>query len=65
MKKISKQIYAIYIDEISIVSDGKSTVASCYYNNVKIKATARLHPNDKFDFMTGAALALSRLYFKI
>lgn len=47
---------------IVIETDGKRVTAN-YYNNDKLlaKSVARCHPEDKFDFFTGAEIAFRRL----
>ena len=49
-------------DKIVITTDGKTTTATHYDGKHVIrKETARCHPEDKFDFLTGAAIAFDRL----
>lgn len=48
--------------KIVITTDGKTTTATHYDGKRVIrKETARCHPDDKFNFLTGAAIAFDRL----
>lgn len=52
-------------DKIVIRHDGKTTTATLFCDGVtKKKATANCAPEDKFDFATGAEIALKRLFNK-
>ncbi len=49
-------------NKIVITTDGKTTTATHYDGKRVIrKETARCNPDDKFDFLTGAAIAFDRL----
>ena len=49
-------------DKIVITHDGKTTTAKLYNGKDVVKtATAKCSPEDKFDFITGANLAMERL----
>lgn len=50
-------------EKIVITTDGKTTTAKLIGSNKKTIETATAHcsPNDKFDFLTGAKLAVERL----
>lgn len=53
----------IPFSEIVIQTDGHCTTATVYKNRDCIKrAFAKCHPEDKFDYETGAKLALKRLF---
>lgn len=52
---------AVPTDKIVIVHDGKTTTATLYLGDEKVVTTARCAPEDKFDFMVGAVIALTRL----
>ena len=48
--------------KIVITTDGRVTKATMYEGNQRIKiATSTCHPEDKFDFLAGAKIALDRL----
>lgn len=50
-------------EKIVITTDGKTTTATLYENDKKVKtATAKCSPDDKFDFAIGAKIAMDRLY---
>lgn len=50
-------------DKIVITTDGKTTTATLYENDKKVKsASTKCSPDDKFDFAIGAAIAMDRLY---
>ena len=51
-------------DKIVITTDGKTTTATLYRDNEKVTAEAKCSPEDKFDFITGAKLAMTRLVEK-
>ena len=52
--------------KITITTDGKTTVATLYENGrPKDSATTKCSPDDEFNFVTGAKLALERLDKKI
>lgn len=52
-------------NKIVITSNGVETLARLYDGNKVIKtATAKCSPDDKFDFETGATIALERLFDK-
>lgn len=51
-------------DKIVITTDGKTTTATLYRDNEKVTAEAKCSPEDKFDFITGAKLAMHRLVEK-
>ena len=52
-------------DKIVITHDGKTTTAAlCREDGTKKTATSNCAPEDKFDFYTGAELALKRLFNK-
>lgn len=48
-------------EEIVITHDYKTTTATMYRGDEKVVATARCAPEDKFDFVVGAKLAMERL----
>lgn len=48
-------------EKIIITHDYKTTTATMYRGDEKVIATARCAPEDKFDFMVGAKLAMERL----
>jgi len=48
-------------EKIVITHDYKTTTATLYRGDEKVVATARCAPEDKFDFMVGAKLAMERL----
>ena len=48
-------------EKIVITHEGKTTTATLYRGDEKVVATARCAPEDKFDFMVGAKLAMERL----
>jgi hypothetical protein len=48
-------------DKIVITTDGKTTTATLYRDKDKVIAIARCSPEDEFDFMTGAKIAMERL----
>ena len=51
--------------EIHITTDGKTTYAVLKQNGkVLSRSEAKCHPDDKFDFETGAKIALDRLEIK-
>lgn len=52
------------VEKIVITHDGKTTTATLYRDGEKVKATAKCAPEDKFDFMVGAKLAMERLVDK-
>jgi hypothetical protein len=53
-------------DKIVITHDGKTTTAALYREDgTKETATANCAPEDKFDFHTGAKMALDRLTTKV
>lgn len=53
-------------NKITITTDGKTTVATLYENGrPKESATAKCSPDDEFNFVTGAKLAMERLDKKI
>lgn len=52
-------------DKIVITHDGKTTTAKLYRDGETVTATAKCAPEDEFDFMTGAKLAMGRLEEKI
>lgn len=52
---------AVTTDKIVIMHDGKTTTATLYRGDEKVVATAKCAPEDKFDFMVGAKLAMERL----
>ena len=52
-------------EKIVITHDYKTTTATMYRGDEKVVATARCAPEDKFDFMVGAKLAMERLNAKI
>ena len=64
-------VFCVHADDFDLVSDhykivittdGKTTTATHYDGKRVIsKKTARCNPDDKFDFMTGAAIAFDRL----
>lgn len=52
-----------HTEKIVITNDGKTTTATLYDNDTKVKsASAKCSPDDKFDFAIGAAIAMDRLY---
>lgn len=51
-------------EKIIITHDYKTTTATLYRGDEKVVATARCAPEDKFDFMVGAKLAMERLVEK-
>lgn len=48
-------------EKIVITTDGKTTKATLYHDDMKTVATARCAPEDEFDFNVGAKLAMERL----
>lgn len=52
-------------EKIVVTHDCKTTTATLYRGNEKITATARCAPEDKFDFVVGAKLAIERLEAKV
>ena len=48
-------------EKIIITHDYKTTTATLYRGNEKVVATIKCAPEDKFDFMIGAKLAMERL----
>lgn len=51
--------------DIQITSDGKTTMARFFVDgHVVREAEARCHPNDRFNFHTGAEVAFNRLFEK-
>lgn len=61
----SKQLKHITDESITITHDGKTTTATLTVNGETITATARCSPEDEFDFMVGAKLAMERLEKKL
>lgn len=51
-------------ERLVITHDGKTTTATLYKGNEKISAEAKCAPEDTFDFMFGAKLAMERLFEK-
>ena len=51
-------------EKIVITTEGKTTTATLYRDNEKVTAEAKCSPEDKFDFITGAKLAMHRLVEK-
>lgn len=50
-------------EKIVITTDGKTTTATLYENDKKVKsASTKCSPDDKFDFAIGAKIAMDRLY---
>lgn len=52
---------AVVDEKIVITHDNKTTTATLYRGDEKVVTTARCAPEDKFDFMVGAVIALTRL----
>lgn len=52
-------------EKIVITREGKTTIATLYRGDEKVVATTRCAPEDKFDFMVGAKIALNRLEAEI
>ena len=61
---MDKELELVENDKIVITNDGKTTTATLYRDGEKVKATAKCAPDDNFDFMVGANLALERLVDK-
>ncbi len=52
-----------HTEKIVITTDGKTTTATLYENDTKVKsASTKCSPDDKFDFAIGAKIAMDRLY---
>jgi hypothetical protein len=65
VKCLAKDFKSPKSEKIIITNDGKITAATLYRDDgTKKTATARCAPEDKFDFYTGAELALRRLMGK-
>ena len=65
--KVMQECFDLYHEtKITITTDGKTTVATLYENGrPKKSATAKCSPDDEFNFLTGAKLAMERLDKKI
>lgn len=70
--EFKKSIHQSFVDcvmnqpyDIHISSDGKTTTAKFYVNGKVVReAEAKCHPEDRFNFRTGAELAFDRLWEK-
>lgn len=64
VNKKSVELVSDFVEpnKIVITTDGKTTTAKLFHGKTEIKhATARCAPDDKFDFETGAGIAVARL----
>ena len=60
-----KELELVHEEKIVITTDGKTTTATLYHDNMKTVATARCASEDTFDFNVGAKLAMDRLMVKV
>lgn len=58
---LESELELVLTEKIVITHDRKTTTATMYRGDEKVVATARCAPEDKFDFMVGAKLAMERL----
>lgn len=58
---LESELELVPTEKIVITRDHKTTTATLYRGDEKVVATARCAPEDKFDFMVGAKLAMERL----
>lgn len=61
---LGSELELVVDEKIVITHDGKTTTATLYRDGEKVKATAKCAPDDNFDFMVGAKLAMERLVDK-
>lgn len=61
---LESELELVENSKIVITHDGKTTAATLYRDGEKVKATAKCAPEDKFDFMVGAKMAMERLVAK-
>ena len=58
---LESELELLPTEKIVVTHDYQTTTATLYRGDEKVVATARCAPEDKFDFMVGAKLAMERL----